>query len=494
MAMLTLAEYLSHRNMGVDELLFSGARSRDVLDPGRMSPVSALCFLALAAAFAALTLERRAWRWATGGVLSLFVVSLGFIALCGYAFGLPGTYGWGQMTRVAAHTASGFILLGAGLFITTWFGSLWPEEKTPRWLPVALAVATITASLVLYFALDAKQSAQIVQTVHSTAENTKSQIVIRMEGRVHSLARMASRWEMTGRPERETWESDAAKYVSDSPDMEAIEWIDSSHRLQWVAPLAGTQDKIGRNLLGEARRQAAVNRAETERQPVITPAVSLSHGGAGFIIYVPLMSHGHPDGVLAAVLRAGNLFDRYLPASVAPGQAIRVSEGGVTLYARDGGSPERHPEWSAEEKVELQGTTWTLRVWPSRSLLAQIDDPLPEIVLAAGLLGGVLLATICYLTQRASRLGRIAAEARDALQKALDDVKTLKGLLPICACCKRVRDDTGYWSQVDTYLHQHTDAKLSHGYCPECAAKAFTEFGLEVPERVKDELAAHRFE
>jgi sensor domain CHASE-containing protein len=494
MAVLTLAEYLAQRSLCIDELLFSGVHFQDVNHPGRMSPVSALCFLALAGDFVALTPERRSWRWATAGVLSLFVVSLGFIALFGYVFGLPGTYGWGQMTRVAVHTASGFILLGTGLFITTWFNSLRPEEKTPRWLPIAVAVATVTASLVLYGALDAKQSAQIAQSVHFAAENTKSQIVIRMEGRIRSLARMAARWALNGRPGHEDWEADATKYVGDFPDMEAIEWIDASHHLQWIAPLAGNEDKIGKNLLVEAKRLEAATRAETERQPVITPAVPLFHGGVGFIIYIPLSAHGHPDGVLAAVLRSKSLFDRYLPTSVAPGQAIRVSEGGVKLYERDADNPEGHPEWSAEEKVDLQGTTWTLHVWPSRSLLAQIDDPLPEIVLTAGLLGGLLLAAICYLTQRASRLGRIAAKARDALQRALDDVKTLTGLLPICACCKRVRDDTGYWSQVDTYLHQHTDAKLSHGYCPECAAKAFIDFGLEVPDRVKDELAAHRFE
>jgi hypothetical protein len=67
-------------------------------------------------------------------------------------------------------------------------------------------------------------------------------------------------------------------------------------------------------------------------------------------------------------------------------------------------------------------------------------------------------------------------------------------MLPICSCCKRVREDSGYWSQIDSYLSQHTNASLSHGYCPECAARAFKDFGYEVPESVNAEVAAGNFE
>lgn len=50
------------------------------------------------------------------------------------------------------------------------------------------------------------------------------------------------------------------------------------------------------------------------------------------------------------------------------------------------------------------------------------------------------------------------------------------------------------WNQIDTYLHRNTAAKLSHGCCPECAAKAFIDFGFAIPERIQAELAAHNYE
>ena len=54
------------------------------------------------------------------------------------------------------------------------------------------------------------------------------------------------------------------------------------------------------------------------------------------------------------------------------------------------------------------------------------------------------------------------------LQEALDNVKTLSGLIPICAKCKKIRDDEGYWHQVETYVRDHTEARFSHGMCPDC--------------------------
>ena len=62
------------------------------------------------------------------------------------------------------------------------------------------------------------------------------------------------------------------------------------------------------------------------------------------------------------------------------------------------------------------------------------------------------------------------------LQSALDNVKTLNGLLPICSYCKKIRDDRGYWHQVEIYIQAHSDVDFSHGLCPECAKKLFPEF------------------
>jgi DNA-binding response OmpR family regulator len=59
------------------------------------------------------------------------------------------------------------------------------------------------------------------------------------------------------------------------------------------------------------------------------------------------------------------------------------------------------------------------------------------------------------------------------LQEALANIKTLRGLVPICAACKKIRDDSGYWNQLESFLHSHTEAEFSHGICPECAQQLY---------------------
>lgn len=62
------------------------------------------------------------------------------------------------------------------------------------------------------------------------------------------------------------------------------------------------------------------------------------------------------------------------------------------------------------------------------------------------------------------------------LQAALEKVKLLSGFLPICASCKKIRDDKGYWTQIEAYIREHSEAEFSHGICPECAKTLYPEY------------------
>lgn len=62
------------------------------------------------------------------------------------------------------------------------------------------------------------------------------------------------------------------------------------------------------------------------------------------------------------------------------------------------------------------------------------------------------------------------------LRQALSEVKTLRGFLPICANCKKIRDDEREWQQIENYIQEHSQAGFRHGICPECAQKLYPEF------------------
>jgi hypothetical protein len=77
-------------------------------------------------------------------------------------------------------------------------------------------------------------------------------------------------------------------------------------------------------------------------------------------------------------------------------------------------------------------------------------------------------------------VGQLNASLEQRVSEALTDLKILRGLLPICAACKRIRDDQGHWTRIDDYITEHSEVTLSHGICPECVQRLYPEFAGKV--------------
>jgi CHASE3 domain sensor protein len=97
------------------------------------------------------------------------------------------------------------------------------------------------------------------------------------------------------------------------------------------------------------------------------------------------------------------------------------------------------------------------------------------VLIGASVLVAVLLVMSNYVANRETNRRKLAESKQksliEELQRALAEVKTLSGLIPICAWCKSVRNDKGYWSTVEQYVRTHTDATFTHGMCPDCQRK-----------------------
>lgn len=113
--------------------------------------------------------------------------------------------------------------------------------------------------------------------------------------------------------------------------------------------------------------------------------------------------------------------------------------------------------------VALWNKTLSRRVAERTAELRAYQDSLAELV--------------AERTRELSETNGMLSDANDKLSQALAEVKTLSGFIPICAYCKKVRDDQGYWKQVEDYIASHSNAEFSHGLCPECLARLYPEFG-----------------
>ena len=99
-----------------------------------------------------------------------------------------------------------------------------------------------------------------------------------------------------------------------------------------------------------------------------------------------------------------------------------------------------------------------------------------------------LTALIIFFLLKIDKSAKEREELILKLQITLDEVKTLQGFLPICANCKKIRDDKGYWNQIEGYIQTHSDAKFSHGMCPECSDELYgkEDWYIEMKKKKKE--------
>ena len=145
---------------------------------------------------------------------------------------------------------------------------------------------------------------------------------------------------------------------------------------------------------------------------------------------------------------------------------------GSTVYDLFSGNDD-HPSIQAH-RAALEGEARNFEVWVEvrgepRLLRAHVEPLRDASQTILGVVGVAL-----DLTERV-RAEEDRERLIEELQDALDRVKVLSGLIPICTHCKAVRDDKGYWQQVDAFMREHSNAKLSHSICPDCAQKLMPE-------------------
>ena len=139
-----------------------------------------------------------------------------------------------------------------------------------------------------------------------------------------------------------------------------------------------------------------------------------------------------------------------------------------------------------EEQVhkEMQRAKSTKReVFNFRHRLANGSITDVEVFSGPIMLGGrKVLYSIIYDISERKEYEREREQLIAKLEQALVEIKTLRGILPICASCKKIRDDKGYWNQIETYISHHTEAEFSHGICPECAKILYPNITMPVSE------------
>jgi signal transduction histidine kinase len=178
---LTIGEYLVEHDFGIDELFMKSYTNAGVTNNARMAFNSALSFLLLGI-FQMLAAKRTrapgfSWKAALIGSL---VTGMGIIALSGYFIDISHYYAWGHFTRMAVHTALGFVLLGVGVLSYAWHGDIADTHSAPSWLPIPVGVGILSLTICLWQATIVAQGVQMIWLHQMIGRYSVPDSVIRM--------------------------------------------------------------------------------------------------------------------------------------------------------------------------------------------------------------------------------------------------------------------------------------------------------------------------
>jgi PAS domain S-box-containing protein len=425
---LTLIEYLCDISLGIDQLFVTAYITVRTSYPGRMGLITALC-LALTG-ISVMVMSWSTYRermFLITGPLGSIILAFGLVAFIDHLAGLE-TSSWRNLPDMPAHTALGCVALGGGIMAFAWRAGATGQAMARHRFAVLVSIGVLTVTLCLWQALIGREQAVVERTIELAKASAHNELTTQMQSRILSLIRIARRWEMQGRPLREVWEAEVGLYMSHYPGVHAVALVGPSFDVQWMVPPEGDGGAQGLDLGSEDQRQRMLEVARDSRQVTATGTLDLAHGGKGFQVYVPMIAGGQFDGFIAGMFRVQDLLDIIL-AHEALRYSIAIFEGEKEIYSRYSSGGKHEGKWGQETAVGLYGVTWRIRIWPTPTLLAEMRSSLPEVVLAMGLLTGVLLVWAVYLTQIAQRRATQVDLVNQALQNEIGEHKHTEALL-----------------------------------------------------------------
>ena len=293
------------------------------------------------------------------------------------------------------------------------------------------------------------------------------------------------------------------------------------------------QRAFGYDMFSEPTRKEAMIRARDTGIAALSGKVTLVQETvkdiqAGFLIYLAVYRKGEPQETPEQRRKAlmGYVYSPFRMNDFMKGILVE-KDGYVRLQIFDGNKPlkenllyrsdtaeepHNYPEGSHfatnQTVLEYAGHRWLLSFVSSKYFEEDIATGFTNFTLLLGITISLLLfGMVLSLTKSRNQAIALAdttldlekaniglrkeimereraEEQRDKLiedlQKTLSEVKTLRGFLPICSNCKKIRDDKGYWNQIELYIRDRSEAEFSHGICPECAKKLYPD--IDLPE------------
>ena len=265
------------------------------------------------------------------------------------------------------------------------------------WLAVLAGTTMAVGVIVVWYVINDRARDHIDSTTeYATRIN---QLLIRqdIDNRLSAVGRLAQRWSAAGGTPRSVWEVDAARYVTDMPGFQAIEWADATLHVQWIVPSVGNEAALDLDITQTEQAMIAVTAARESGKATLTQPFKLVQGGLGVAAYLAVTRDDQFDGVIVGVLR----LDSWLNAVIA---RVRSTDYHARIFLQDNEVYRSYPDndsvddsWTHRSEFEIQGSTWTILITPTKEFVSATHAGLSTLILIVGAILSILVAVVVYL-------------------------------------------------------------------------------------------------
>ena len=483
----TLAEYVTGRDWGIDELLATDVEGDELAPPGRMSVNGAVGFLLAGCALGLLNGQpRKRGRPMGVGLLACVLLGLALFSLSGLAFDVPTSYRWEGAKPMTLRSALGFVALAAGLMALAHEWGQRDGLALVRWLPLAVGSSALTITLLLWQALRVQEERQIDRVVTQQVREIHQLIVTEAQARMLILSRIARRWEAQPTRRAVDWEFEAKPYLENYRDLQALGWVDEKLVPRLVLP-RGSLSFLDTNAAPRLRREELLRTARDRGDVFVSPTFEAG-GERVFLAFAPMARGSNFSGMIVGAFAVREL----VPAALGPvkrGHWFKLFEGEREIY-RSSGLP---VELARPRQIDLRllDAQWTLRAWPTRETVAELRSPLATVALGGGATFAGLLGIATYLAQtsrsreqelRASNraLAAEVADRKEAQELLRESQQRLQAILDNSFAVIYLKDAQGRYLLInrryETLFHVQRETllgKTDHDIFPKLMADAF---------------------
>ncbi|GMR19795.1 MAG: hypothetical protein BMS9Abin36_0390 [Gammaproteobacteria bacterium] len=388
---LTLFQYMTGANLGIDELFLKAYITLHTTHPGRMAPNTGLTFLLIGTTLI-LSAQRPVifrYLYFILAMLASMVLVLALISFSGYLLDTRTSYGWGHYTRMALHTSAGFIVIGSCLLTYAWHGIRFNNISSRRHrsllIVVWLSLAFIT--LLLWQSINTREAQYIENSLANQNDRFVSNVSARLYQRTHSLERMADRQKDNTYRSLKEWQNDAKAYLDDMKELEAIFILDKG-----LAVINEYPVKAKWNPAISKRSRDAIGQSALSGQIYVQLDQNKTAHDESFDVYIPISDTRNNYGFIVARLNIARLFSSALTSFLDQRINVSVRRDNHILFHSSTLADENTSVYGSRRILQYENIQWQVNVWPTAEFLRSNESPLTIVVIITGLTLATLFA------------------------------------------------------------------------------------------------------